>query len=429
MAILIRSALDGLRPRPVSPGTPLSMPSTFALLVGGAGCLGSLIWVAMLGHLARHRDQAVFLADLDDSEPPGGWPAVAMIFAARDEAAMVGPAARSMLGQDYPALEVIAVDDRSVDATGAILDGLAAEAGGARLRVVHVRDLPAGWLGKTHALQRATEATEASWLLFTDADVLFRPGALRRAIRFAEAEGLDHVALLPEMPNQSVSEKMFLAIFGLLFGIACPLGRLARRDSRAHMGIGAFNLVRAEVLRDIGGFHRLALSVDDDMMLAKALKFAGYRMRPLLGARAVSVVWQVGLGGMVGGLEKNFFAALRFRLPLVAVAISGITCLGIAPFAGLWVGPWPTRAACALGVATVALLLAETRSHSGIGWPYAVLLPVASLVLIFTLIRSTVLTLSRGGVVWRGHLYPIGELKAHTRLRDAWLREVWLSTR
>ncbi len=403
--------------------------STLGLLVGGLGCLGSLAWLGLLGHLIRHRRAAIFLADQDDSAPPGGWPGVAMIFAARDEAGGVERAARSMLGQDYPRLEVIAVDDRSVDATGAILDALAAEPQGSRLRVVHVRELPAGWLGKTHALQSASEATEARWLLFTDADVQFGAGALRRAIRFAELEGLDHVTVLPEVPAESVAEGMFLAIFGLLFGLACPLGRLERRDSRAHMGVGAFNLVRAGTFRDIGGFRHLALTVEDDMMLAKVIKFAGYRMRALLGTGMVSVRWQVGLGGMVRGLEKNFFAALRFRVSIVLVALAGIFALGIAPYLGLAVAPWPMKVVCAAGIVAFGLLLEGTRPHSRIGWAYTVLIPVATVVVMFTLIRSTVLTLARGGVVWRGHRYPIEELKAHARRRDAWLREVWLSTR
>jgi cellulose synthase/poly-beta-1,6-N-acetylglucosamine synthase-like glycosyltransferase len=129
------------------------------------------LWkIAALPNLARASDSL-----------PGekAWPKLSLLVACRDEAANVRAALSSVLAQDYPALEVVAVDDRSGDATGAILDELAAQH--PMLRVVHVTSLPEGWLGKTHALARASEAATGELLLFTDADVVFAPGALRRA--------------------------------------------------------------------------------------------------------------------------------------------------------------------------------------------------------------------------------------------------------
>src|SRR5438309_2764680 len=150
------------------------MRMTTARLLGaiaaGLGVAASMVWFVYLVAALVHRRLAIPLARLPDEPPEGGWPALAVIFAARNEAAGVEQATRSLLAQDYPELEVIAVDDRSTDDTGAILDAIAAE--DPRLRVVHVRDLPAGWLGKNHALQSAAGETRADWLLFTDADVV-----------------------------------------------------------------------------------------------------------------------------------------------------------------------------------------------------------------------------------------------------------------
>ena len=400
---------------------------TLMIALSLLGVVGSLIWLGHLAHLIRHRAKAVFLDELGDRTPGGGWPPLAVVFAARDEAGGVEAAARSMLGQDYPRLEVIAVDDRSTDGTGTILDAIGRE--DYRLRVVHVRELPGGWLGKTHALQMSSGASLARWILFTDADVVFGPGALRKAVAFAEAGGIDLVTVGPEVPTESAGERLFLSLFGLLFTIVAPIGRIDDRRSKAHAGIGAFNLVRAESFRAIGGFDHLKLSVDDDMRLAQALKFAGYRMRFLLGRGAVSVRWQVGLKGMILGLEKNFFAALGFRLWKVLVVVSGLLAVGVAPFVGLFVGPWWARVVCAAGIAAVATTLGVSSKHSRIGWYYALLLPIASVAVLISLLRSVALTLVRDGVRWRGHHYPLRELKEHVRLRDAWMREVWRSTR
>jgi hypothetical protein len=391
------------------------------------GVLGSVVWLVHLIHLSWNRNQVVFLDDLPAVAPLDGWPSLAVVFAARDEAGMVEAAARSMLTQDYPGLEVIAVDDRSTDGTGAILDAIAREED--RLRVVHIERLPGGWLGKTHALQLASEATEARWILFTDGDVILAPGALRKALAFAEGQGVDHITVGPGVPTESVGERLFLAMFGLLFSMNAPLGRIADRRSKAHIGIGAFNLVRRRAFRDIGGFRHLALSVDDDMKLGQALKFAGYRPRFLMGRGAVSVRWQVGLGGMIRGLEKNFFAAAGYNLPKAFVASVLIVSVGIGPFLGLIVGPTWARVVCAVGVGSLVTILAASAKQSGIAWYYVIAMPVAATTLLIALGRSVALTLIRDGVRWRGHHYPLQELKRHVKVRDAWTCEVWRSTR
>jgi cellulose synthase/poly-beta-1,6-N-acetylglucosamine synthase-like glycosyltransferase len=125
-------------------------------------------------------------------------PRVSIVVAARNEAAMIESAVRSLLTIDYPDYELIVVDDRSEDATGEILERLKAEIG-TRLVAVHVRELPAGWLGKTHAMWRAAREATGEWILFSDADVVHAPQALRRAVHYAEQERAGHMVLFPTM--------------------------------------------------------------------------------------------------------------------------------------------------------------------------------------------------------------------------------------
>ncbi len=396
-------------------------------LAAGLGVLGSLVWIGQFAIALVHRRKAIQLADLPDREPDAGWPALAVVIAARDEEAMIARAVRSLLDQDYPSLEVIAVDDRSSDRTGSILDELAeAET---RLGVVHVDELPDGWLGKTHAMQAGAGAASAPWILFTDGDVVFAPGALRRAVAFAVGERADHLVALPDAVTVSFGERMFMALFTLMFSIKYPAWRVDDRNSRVYLGIGAFNLVRAEAFRAIGGLRRVALSIDDDARLGQALKYAGYTTKFVNATSEVSVRWHVGLGGMVRGLEKNFFAGIDFRLPIAvgAAAVMLLTTLG--PVAGLFVGPWWTRAICALGVISPVLLIRFVCPSKNVTPLYGLTLPLGGLVMTYALIRSVVLTLRRRGVSWRGRTYPLDALKVHIRLRNHWLNEVWYSTR
>ena len=404
------------------------------------GCaLGSAVWIKHLAHLIRYRRQVIFLADLPlPIRPPGPssplWPGVALIFAARDEAIGVETAVRSMLAEDEadPDLCVVAVDDRSTDGTGAILDRLAQAH--PRLAVVHIKELPDGWLGKTNALQVGAAAATAAgraprWLLFTDADVVFERGAIRRAIAYAEATGVDQITVAPEVTTRSAGERIFVCLFGLLFSLYGPLGHLSDRRRRTAVGVGAFNLVRGDVFHAVGGFRHLALSVDDDVRFGQTIKYAGYSMRFLFGRGAVSVRWQVGTWGMIRGIEKNFFGGLKYSLARVVIVALGTVAVGIGPFAGIFIGPLWTRFVAGIGLSALTIILVASGRQSRIGWWYGLLFPVAALLVVVALVRSVAITLSQGGVNWRGRLYPLAALKAHIRDRDAWLEEVWRSTR
>ena len=165
------------------------------------------------------------------------------------------------------------------------------------------------------------------------------------------------------------------------------------------------------------------------MQLGRAMKWSGRRSKVILGQNAVSVRWQVGLGGMIRGLEKNFFAGSNFRLVRVLEFLVANWVIGIAPFIGLFVGPLWSRVCCILGVGIMSLMLELMGKQSGIRWYHAALMPIGAIACMVALGRSTWITLVRGGVTWRGHLYPLRDLRQHVKQRETWMRELWLSTR
>ncbi|MDR3637328.1 MAG: glycosyltransferase [Isosphaeraceae bacterium] len=370
---------------------------------------------------------ALWLSDQPADEPVSGWPRLAVIFPARNEAETIQQATRSMLGQDYPRLEVIAADDHSTDGTGALLDALAAA--DPRLHVVHVGELPRAWLGKSHAQQVASEATAAEWLLFTDAAAVFDPPALRRAVAYAEARRIDHLVVAPQYVTENEWERVFLAMSSVLFAARLPPWEVSDARTKTALGASAFNLVRAEAFRAIGGLRRLSLSVDGHLKLGKALKFAGYRPAFLLGRASVSVRWRAELGGLIRGMEKNLFAICDFRITQVLAVVAMLTGLGILPYVGLVVGPWWSRGVALVAIGVLMTTLGTVRGQNGISWYHAFVLPFGAVACLIALLRSVWCTLRRGGVCWRDRFYPLEDLRAHVRRRNAWLREVWLSTR
>src|SRR5260370_16885568 len=139
-------------------------------------------------------------------------PRVSIIVPALNEEETVEPALTSLLKLDYANYEVIAVDDRSTDRTGEIMDRLAATSNG-RLRVIHIAQLPAGWLGKPHAMWLAAQQAEGDWLLFTDADVVYRPDCLPRAAAYPEAAPVVHLPLFPDLEPRTFSQHLLVPQF------------------------------------------------------------------------------------------------------------------------------------------------------------------------------------------------------------------------
>ncbi|MEL6906247.1 MAG: glycosyltransferase family 2 protein, partial [Planctomycetota bacterium] len=210
----------------------------------------------------------------DAAAADGPAPTVALVVAARDEADAVERAVRSLLAQadTFPpgALAVVAVDDRSSDGTAAILDRLAAE--NDALRAVHVEALPDGWLGKNHALHLGAEAAgDVDFLLFTDADVEFEPGAVRAVAAHAWTNDLDHLAGGPRVVARSFALQGMIATFGVLFALFTRPWSHGdpRRDTAC--GVGALNLVRRTAYERAGGHAAIRLFVDDDLRLGRAV--------------------------------------------------------------------------------------------------------------------------------------------------------------
>ena len=364
--------------------------------------------------------------DAMPSDAAGRVARISIVVPARNEAEHIEAALVSLLQLDYPDYEVIAVDDRSEDETGAILDRLQAqwrergEASHHRLKVLHVTELPAGWLGKTHAMWQAGKQATGDWILFTDADVVFRDDALRRAVAYAEGERADHVVLFPTMVMKSAGERMMMAFFQSQFVFAHRPWKVADPKSHDSMGVGAFNLIRRSVYEQIGTYQRLRLAVLDDMKLGELVKQEGRRQRCVFGRDLLNLRWVFGAMGMVRNLTKNFFAIFHYNTAFALLAVCGILLVNLGPFVGIWLAQGWARAGFIAALATLVVIYGGMSRRSDISPFYVLLHPIGTLLFSYAVVRSVVLTLARGGVVWRGTFYPLGELKKFSRETPRW---------
>ena len=348
--------------------------------------------------------------DLDRIEPlSSGFPKVSVVVPARDEELHIEAALSSVLAQDYPELEVIAVDDRSGDSTGAILDRMSERS--PRLRVVHIRELPPHWLGKNNALHQGAAIATGSLILFTDADIVMHPSVLRRAVAYMEREKLDHLAIPPKAVVPGFLATAFLGMFALLFSLYTKPWKLRDPKHRAHIGIGAFNLVRASVYRSLGGHSSIALRVDDDMRLGKLIKSRGFVQDLVFGVNLMKVEWYPSFSAMQRGLTKNFFAAVNFNIAAVSGGVTAQLLFFVWPWIALFATRGPVRILNALIVLSLCVSFALNARRLGMSWYWCLSMPIAALVSIYLLLRSTVLNLWSNGIEWRGTRYSLAELR------------------
>jgi glycosyltransferase involved in cell wall biosynthesis len=340
---------------------------------------------------------------------PTGSPSITVIVPACNEAADIAATIHSLLSQDYPNLQIIAVDDRSTDDTGTIMDTIAAQHP-EKLRALHVTELPPGWLGKTHAMALAARQAPTDYLLFTDADVFFHPTAIRLTLANAVVTHADHLVLVPTTIIKRWDEAAVLGFFQIfsLWG-ARPWRIADPKAKRDAIGLGAFNLLRRSAYIQIGGYESLRMEIIEDLGLGRRIKRAGLAQRICFGRGLVSLHWASGIAGLVSVMSKNLFAAFRFYIWLALLGCLWLLTFCVAPATCLFFTPTQVPAIVTLVAVTYAYRLLGRQS--GISTWNAVSFPFSALVFIFALLRSMFLTLKQGGIIWRGTFYPLPELR------------------
>jgi glycosyltransferase involved in cell wall biosynthesis len=268
---------------------------------------------------------------------PGHWPRLSVIIPACNEAARLESAVKTLVAQDYSELEIILVDDRSSDRTGAIIDRFAKS--DARIHALHIDRLPDGWLGKVHALHCGVGKASGEWLLFTDSDVHFAPATLRRALAYVLQFQADHLALIPRTIQKGIWLDVAVQTFGLLFLLAIRAAGVNQLGSKSYVGIGAFNLVKADTFRRTPGFEWLRLEPGDDVGLGMMVKQTGGVSRLALAHKHLTVEWYPAVRAMFRGLEKNLFGpGANYRWWLMLMQVGGLCALAVAPWATLMFG-------------------------------------------------------------------------------------------
>jgi glycosyltransferase involved in cell wall biosynthesis len=369
--------------------------------------MGILVWIVFLidGLIGLRKIDA-----LEDAKKLENGPLLSVIVAARNEENQIRASILSQLAQTYRNVEWILVNDRSTDSTGLVMEELKKE--DQRISVLHIEGLPKGWLGKNNALYQGFLKASGKWLLFTDADVKFEKEAFAKALHYFEKHKLDHLTVAPNLSAKTFWLKSFVAFF--LFGFSYFKRPWAANNpkSKVGTGIGAFNLVSKEAYSSFGTHEMVKMRPDDDLQLGMRMKQAGYAQRIVTALTLVEVEWYGSLQEAFIGLEKNTFAGLHYRVSMVFFAIFGVFITNVLPFITLFSSD-KIIVLLSLGIILLSgihyvMVIKKMTIFSPVMF---LVLPVTALLFIYSIIRASYLTYKRGGIMWRGTLYKLRELR------------------
>ncbi len=334
---------------------------------------------------------------------------VSIIIAACNEAERIEAGLRSLAAQEYQRLEVIVVNDRSTDATGDVIERVRAEF--PEIKRLDIESLPPGWLGKPHALEQGAAMASGDYLVFSDADVVLEPTTVSRAVAAMTAEKLDHLALV--FRNSTGGGLLNAVVTELGAGLMWVIKPWRARDasSRFFVGVGAFNMVRADVYREIGCHDQVRMQVIDDLYLGRVIKNSGYAQDCLDGREFAAVPWYGSVDELIGGLMKNVFAFFNYRFTLAALGVLALAVVVILPY---WGSLFCSGAARVIFLAALLLRVVAIGTGmivSGVEKRALPWLLVTPFITIYIICRATALTLAAGGISWRDTFYPLDELK------------------
>ena len=333
-----------------------------------------------------------------DAHPPRE-PLVSIVIPARNEAHVLERTIRALLAQDYAALEVIVVNDRSTDETAAIARSIA----DARLIVIDGEEPPSGWLGKPWALHQGSGLARGDLLLFVDADLVYAPAALRAAVAELEASGVAMLTLLPRFEMRGFSEQALMPMLAFFAFSVIPLW-LSNRSTIVGLAVGggSGNLIRRSAFDMTRRFEPLNRAVVDDIALARMVRQNGLSTRVARADELISVRMYHGAREIIDGFSKNIFFVMGGSLLLAALMLVLVFLVHLLPYVLAVTGDMTSVATVVLISVTRLVLFRSLRYRLDNA---LFLHPVMIVGWAWIFLRSMWISGVRKEVRWRGRTY------------------------
>jgi len=381
---------------------------SFSLLMAMLALLVWLYLVLLHGGFWRIGEREEDYAGAGAAPPNDGWPRVAVVIPARNEADMIPRGLASLAAQDYPGeFSIVLVDDQSTDGTAEA--ALAIARGSARaITVIRGAPLPPAWTGKVWALDQGIRAASAAelepdYLLLTDADIAYEPGVVTSLVRRAVTEKRVLTSVMAKLNCESFAEHALVPAFIFFFQMLYPFAWSNRADRATAAAAGGCMLVKRAALEKAGGIGAIRGALIDDCSLAAVMKLQGLIWLGL-SERVVSLRHYPEIEDIRRMVARSAYAQLRYSPLLLVGTVAGMALVYVAPLIIALFGSWPANAVAALAYLLMVIAIQPTLRFYNRSGLWGVALPViAAAYLGFTLDSAYQHSRGRGGM-WKGRV-------------------------
>jgi len=339
-------------------------------------------------------------------------PLVSVLVPARNEGENIYRCVSSLLKQDYLNLEIIVLDDNSMDDTAQIVKEMAKK--DSRVRLVSGLPLKKGWMGKCWACQQLSAHASGDYFIFTDADTVHFNNTVSKAFASMLSSGLDAISVYPKQITVTFNERMTVPFinFAILTFMPLLLVKYAK-SAFFSTGIGQFFMFKREAYEKMGGHESIKSEVLEDIHLSKQVKREGFKFMIFDGRQNIYCRMYRNPGDLKEGFSKVIYSAFNYNPFVEAVAMTAFSALFLFPFiflpAGAMIFGWPGFL-ITLNVIQV-LMIFIIKIVLALRFKLRILdvffMPVSICYMIYFAVNSFWQARYRKGISWKGRVYSI----------------------
>ena len=378
-----------------------------------AGIFG--VWVYFLTYMTKSFRQSPMLESFDRTSI-SRFPKVSVILPARNEGRYIARCLDSLLEQDYPNFEIIAINDSSTDKTGQIIKAYAAN----DLRVIHIDALPKpeGWTGKNWACHQGYLGARGELLMFTDADSKHLPSTMSLAIGHLLSQNLEALTAVPRLICNDFWTKMTLPVLATFLHTRFSPIRVNDPNTKTGYFFGSFFIITRSTYEAIGTHEGVKEELVEDGALGGKVKASKFRMKMVRGESHIDAVWARDLLTLWQGLRRFMIPVYYHDKADASMMVIAVFFILFAPFASLpylpvasFAGNISFQILFGLQISAIALIMVTTAVQCRLAIfespLYAFAAPLSGALISFSFISAIVDAKKKGAVSWRDRKYII----------------------